>query len=217
MIRRNLRHPGASFHIAPGGGFPRSGVASKAQKPEAAFRSSPRSGVVECTNSTDQSALESCAGLTRIVRCAWNAAERTAISKGSAETVLREAPPEPILFGMRNTLAFTVLAFLAQAASSSAQQYGWAPPDHSVTGEAPDGHHYRNLRQVLHDRGWHCRIFARKSGAVLGAPVAELGAPLTSPPQTNTRPNLYVAPRMAPMAPPPAPPPAPPEELLPQQ
>jgi len=89
---------------------------------------------------------------------------------------------------MRTTLFFTLLVCAGQAVPSQAQQYGWPPPNYSVTGvRAGDDYHYRNLRQVLHDHGYGrhlCELRARLTGGVadVNAPLAHLSTPLTAPP-----------------------------------
>jgi hypothetical protein len=93
------------------------------------------------------------------------------------------------LFAMRTTLFFTLLVCAGYTIPAQAQQYGWPPPNYSVTGvRAEDGYHYRNLRQVLHDRGWGWRRHARKGvpESVIDqqAPAAPRLVPATAPPRT---------------------------------
>jgi hypothetical protein len=102
-------------------------------------------------------------------------------------------------------LLFTLLVTLAPAVSAQAQQYGWAPPNYSVTGvRNEDGYHYRNLRQVLHDHciGWRLgQHRARKAGLDAweqgGLPAARLLSPMTTLPPPSEGPNLLVFPRPA--------------------
>jgi hypothetical protein len=100
----------------------------------------------------------------------------------------------PILLAMRTTLFFTLLVFVGYARPAEAQQYGWPPPNYSVTGVgAEDGSHYRNLRQVLHDRGWGWRLRARKAipeGAIEQPAAARLLVPMTTPPLTPNQPVI---------------------------
>jgi hypothetical protein len=95
----------------------------------------------------------------------------------------------PTLFGMRTRLLITLLVFAGGGFAAQAQQYGWPPPNYSVTGvRADDSYHYRNLRQVLHDHGCGWRLHqlrARLAGTAPnadGLPPARLGAPLATPP-----------------------------------
>jgi hypothetical protein len=103
---------------------------------------------------------------------------------------------------MRTTLLFTLLVFTGGGLSAQAQQYGWPPPNYSVTGvRAEDGYHYRNLRQVLHDRGcgWRLQqLRARMTGTVPeadGARPARLYAPLATPPASGDQPEQLPPPR----------------------
>ncbi len=100
---------------------------------------------------------------------------------------------------MRTTLFFTLLLCATQAVPGRAQ-YGWPPPNYTVTGVSlEDGSHYRNLRQVLRDQGcgWRLReIRANWTGVGLnvdGPPPARLYAPLGAPPTDDS--DLLPAPR----------------------
>jgi hypothetical protein len=99
--------------------------------------------------------------------------------------VALRVPVKPMVLSMRNTLIIAVVLILTQVRPASAQ-YGWAPPNYNVCGvRSCDGQHYRNLRQILHDRRC-CKNAALH---------AELLDPVIEAPAQIYAPNLYVAPR----------------------
>jgi hypothetical protein len=83
---------------------------------------------------------------------------------------------------MRKILIAAMTLLIAVPLTGRAE-WGWPPPNYSVTGVRPDGVHFRGLCEILRDRGWGWRLRQHKAErhGLQGTPAVMVAPNGTSP------------------------------------